>query len=82
MGAEVMTRKELAKEWISTLVRPGSNLIRLRTDPLNNAVLGCETQTLKQLSEAGNGVGFNPGEALGNLHCLFRNLVTSKLGKG
>ena len=82
IGAEVMTRRELADEWISTLIRPDSRLARLRVDPLSNFVLGYEDLSLKQLTSAGNEVGFKPGEALGNLFCLFSNLIGSKLEAG
>jgi len=82
MGAEVMTRRELAEEWISTLIRPDSKLARLRVDPLSNFVLAFENPTLKQLTLAGNEVGFRPGEALGNLYSLFSNLIDAKLSEG
>ena len=82
MGAEIMTRKELAEEWISTLLRGDSNLARLRVDPLLNFVLAFETRSLKQLTAAGNDVEFKPGEALGNLHCLFSDLVAANLAEG
>ena len=82
LGAEVMTRKELADEWISTLIRPGSRLARIRFDPLANVVLAYETKSLKQLTENGAEVGFQPGEALGNLHSLFNDLIAAKLTPG
>ena len=82
VGAEVMTRRELADEWISTLIRPDSRLGRLRVEPLTNFVLAYENLSLKQLTSAGNEVGFKPGEALGNLHCLFSNLIDAKLQAG
>jgi hypothetical protein len=82
MGAEVMTRKELADEWIATLVRPGSKLARIRVDPLSNHVLTYETKSLKQLTEHGSEIAFKPGEALGNLHSLFNDLIAAKLTPG
>ena len=81
-GAEVMTRHELADEWISTLIRPDARLARLRVDPMSNFVLAFQNLSLKQLTSAGNEVGFKPGEALGNLHSLFSNLIDSKLQPG
>ena len=76
MGAEIMTRKELAEEWISTLLRGDSNLARLRVDPLLNFVLAFETRSLKQLTAAGNDVEFKPGEALGNKRTLTFQRLT------
>ena len=82
MGAEVMTRKELADEWISTLLRPGSNLIRVRVDPFHHRVLAFDTKTLKQVTQAGHEVEFKPGETLGNLHSIFHELRAAKLSPG
>jgi hypothetical protein len=77
-----MTRRELANEWISTLLRPGSNLIRLRVDPIEHQVLTFEVKTLKQVTQAGHDVLFKPGETLGNLHSIFSELRAAKLSPG
>ena len=66
-----MTHSELAKEWISVMVRPGSKLVRLRIDSGTGAVKATEHKTLQQLTKDGVPLGFRPAEQLGNLHSLF-----------
>ncbi|TRY73615.1 hypothetical protein TCAL_01867 [Tigriopus californicus] len=73
-GASVMTRSEIAKEWIATLARPDSGLVRIRTDALTYNVLLTERKLLKHLTKEGISVDFRPGEQLGVLHTIFSSL--------
>ena len=70
-GAEAVTQSELAREWISAMVRPGSKLMRVRVDAVTSAVKAIEHKTLQQLTKDGLPLGFKPAEQLGNLHSLF-----------
>lgn len=80
-GAEAVTRSEIAREWISTMVRPGSKLLRLRVDAVNSAGRAQETRDLKQLTKDGFAVNFQPAEQLGYLHTLFGSLVKLQPGQ-
>ena len=66
-----MTQSELAREWISAMVRPGSKLMRVRVDAVTSAVKAIELKTLQQLTKDGLPLGFKPAEQLGNLHSIF-----------
>ena len=70
-GAEAVTQSELAREWISAMVRPGSKLMRVRVDAVTSAVKAIENKTLQQLTKDGLPLGFKPAEQLGNLHSIF-----------
>ena len=73
-GAEIMTKAEIAKQWIATMLRPNSKLARLRVNAANADVLMVENKTLKDLTNDGLKVGFKPDESLGNLFTLFSEL--------
>ena len=75
-GCEIMTRSELSREWISTLVRPFSKLARVRADAASHDVLTVEKKTLKDLTNDGAAIGFKPGEHVGNLYTLFKGMST------
>ena len=75
-GAETVTKSELAKQWIATMLRPNSKLSRLRVNVSKADVLMAENKTLKDLTNDGQKVGFKPDEALGNLFTLFSELKT------
>ena len=73
-GCETLTQSELAKDWMSTLLRPGSVLARTRVNSENHRVVCVEQKTLKRLTKDGIDVDFKPGEVLGNLYTLFSGL--------
>lgn len=73
-GASVLTRSEIAREWIATLVRPDSALVRARIDALTYNVFLNERKALKHLTREGASVDFRPGEQLGVLHTIFDSL--------
>jgi len=75
-GAETVTKSELAKQWIATMLRPNSKLSRLRVNVSKGDVLMAENKTLKDLTNDGQKVEFKPDEALGNLFTLFSELKT------
>ena len=70
-GAEAVTQSEVAREWISAMVRPGSKVMRVRVDAMTSAVKAIEHKTLQQLTKDGQPLGFKPAEQLGNLHSVF-----------
>lgn len=53
LGVSAVTKSELAKEWISTLIRPGSNLTRVRVGAKDQIIMMCETKKLKDLTNEG-----------------------------
>ena len=73
-GGEMMTKSELAKEWIATMLRPNSKLTRLRVNAATADVLMIENKNLKDLTNDGLKMGFRPDEALENLFTLFSEL--------
>jgi len=75
-GGEKLSKAELAKQWIATLLRPNSKLARLRVNVANQEALMAENKTLKDLTNDGLKIGFKPEEALGNLFTLFSELKT------
>ncbi len=58
LGAGTMTRSELAREWISTMARPGSRLARLRVSAHDQTVLMCQRRSLKDLTNEGLKMNF------------------------
>jgi hypothetical protein len=66
LGIESLSRKELAFEWMSTMIRPNSILARMRVNATNSDVLHVDKKTLKDLTKEGRDVAFSPAEALGN----------------
>ena len=73
-GGEIVSKAELAKQWIATLLRPNSRLARLRVNVANQEVLMAENKSLKDLTKDGSKIGFKPEETLGNLFTLFSEL--------
>ena len=80
-GADSLTKSELAREWISTMVRPGSHLLRTRVDALTGSLCAFEMKTLKDLTQDGVALNFRPAEQLGNLHTLFQALGKLEAGQ-
>ena len=73
-GLEKLTAKELAEDWMATLLRPRSQLARLRIHAQSQSVLNVDIRSLKDLTKDGLEVGFKPAYSLGNLHNLFSGL--------
>ena len=73
-GVEQISKSQLAREWIGTLVRPESKLARMRACSLNGSVLMTETKSLKELTNDGRNLDFEPDIALGNIYTLFSEL--------
>ena len=73
-GVEQISKSQLAREWIGTLVRPESKLARMRASSLNGSVLMTETKSLKELTNDGRKLDFEPDVALGNIYTLFSEL--------
>ena len=73
-GVEQISKSQLAREWIGTLVRPESKLARMRACSLNGSVLMTETKSLKELTNDGRNLNFEPDIALGNIYTLFSEL--------
>ena len=79
-GCEVLTKSEIAGDWLGTLLRPKSKLIRIRANAHNHNIVHVEEKDLKALTKDGLDLDFRPGEMLGNLYTLFSGLK-SKLPK-
>ena len=73
-GVEQISKSQLAREWIGTLVRPESRLARMRASSINGSVLMTETKSLKELTNDGRNLDFQPDVTLGNIYTLFSEL--------
>lgn len=81
-GLEKCTAKELAHEWMATLLRPSSKLARVRIYAKTQEIMNVDIKTLKDLTNDGYECGFNPALALGNLYNLFNGLCANVKEEG
>ena len=70
---------QLSREWVATLVRPGSVLARVRVTP-DSKVAMVEERNLPQLTAECRAAGCDPAKQLANIHTLFSGL--SQLAAG
>ena len=67
-GLEQISKKELAHDWLATMLRPNSWLARVRTNIQDQNVLQVDLKSLKDLTQDGleiAGESFNPAHSLG-----------------
>ena len=64
-GLEQISKKELADDWLATMLRPNSGLARVRTNVEDQNVLHVDLKSLKDLTQDGLDVTFNPAHSLG-----------------
>ncbi|XP_040583321.1 uncharacterized protein [Lepeophtheirus salmonis] len=73
-GAEVATKSERAKDWMSNFIRPGSINCRLRVRN-SYEICTCEIKSLPALTHDANGVDFIPIRQLGHLYEVFDGVM-------
>ena len=67
-GLEQISRKELAYDWLATMLRPNSWLARVRTNIEDRNVLQVDLKSLKDLTQDGLEESFSPAHSLGKIH--------------
>ena len=79
-GAEQVSVSQCAKEWISSLIRPGSLATRFRITP-DSQICMVEQKTLNQLTQESRVVGMDPSKQLVNLHNIFSDVRSLSPGQ-
>ena len=74
-GLEQMSKTEMAHDWLATMLRQDSCLVRPRINVEDQNVLHIDVKSLKELTQDGlEDQAFNPAHSLGNIYTLLSNL--------
>ena len=74
-GLEQLSRTEMAHDWLATMLRPNSCLVRPRVSVEDQSVLHVDFKSLKELTQDGlEDQSFSPAHSLGNIYTLLSNL--------
>ena len=75
-GLEQLSRTEMAHDWLATMLRPNSCLVRPRVSVEDQNVLHVDFKSLKELTQDGLEAdqSFSPAYSLGNIYTLLSNL--------
>ena len=79
-GAEQVTASQASREWISTLLRPGSALARVRLLP-DSKISMVEEKSLGELTAECRRLNCDPGKQLVNLYNVFSEVSSLKAGQ-
>ena len=64
----------MAHDWLATMLRPNSCLVRPRVNVEDQSVLHVDFKSLKELTQDGLEDHFSPAHSLGNIYTLLSNL--------
>ncbi|XP_044732443.1 little elongation complex subunit 2-like [Chrysoperla carnea] len=80
-GAEICTKVDLCRQWISTSLLPGSKLMRVRIDPENSEFISLEeTNTSKIANELTKFYNHNPNIGYQCLYSVLADVMRSPPG--
>ena len=80
LGAEQVTASQASREWISTLLRPGSCLARVRVLP-DSKISMVEEKSLAELTAECRRLSSDPGKQLVNLYNVFAEVSSLRAGQ-